>query len=136
MSIAARVPTTPRYGSPAEVASYAGLSTKTIRRLVEAGRVPGHKVGRRLVIPFEAVDRMILSAGERPRPAPAASRRLIDDRGRALPLNGDQLRERALAVAEGLDALDEMGDELEQRQTLDALMGALAEGRGSDPTSD
>jgi hypothetical protein len=32
-----------------------------------------------------------------------------------------------VAVARGLDALDDMGDEEEQRQTLDALVKAIDE---------
>jgi hypothetical protein len=34
----------------------------------------------------------------------------------------EQIRARATEIARGLDALDDMGDEEEQRQTLDALM--------------
>jgi excisionase family DNA binding protein len=56
---AARVP---RFGSAAELAAYAGLSVKTIRRLVDAGKVRGRKVGRRLLIPFEDIDAFILGA--------------------------------------------------------------------------
>ena len=50
MGSAARKVPDRRYGSAAELASYAGLSVKTIRRLVDAGKVRGHKVGRRLLI--------------------------------------------------------------------------------------
>ncbi len=56
---AARVP---RFGSAAELAAYAGLSVKTIRRLVGAGKLRGRKVGRRLLIPFEDIDAHILGA--------------------------------------------------------------------------
>jgi hypothetical protein len=40
-----------------------------------------------------------------------------------------EVRARAEAIASGLDALDDMGDENEQRQTLDALMKGLDEDR-------
>lgn len=51
-----------RFGSAAELAAYAGLSVKTIRRLVDAGKVRGRKVGRRLLIPFEDIDAHILQS--------------------------------------------------------------------------
>jgi excisionase family DNA binding protein len=139
MSIAARVPTTPRYGSPAEVASYAGLSVKTVRRLVDAGKVPGHRVGRRVLIPFDAMDRHILSFEDHRRDAMSAaapqatlSRRSVDERGRLVPMTEAEVRGRAEVIARGLDALDDMGTEEEQRETLDALMRGLNE----EPLSD
>jgi len=38
-----------------------------------------------------------------------------------------EIRARAAEIARGLDALDEIGDEEEQRQTLDALIKAIDE---------
>jgi hypothetical protein len=38
-----------------------------------------------------------------------------------------EIRDQAAAIARGLDALDEMGDEEEQRRTLDALIKAIEE---------
>ena len=55
-SVATRPGPSPRYGSPAAVARYAGLSVKTVRRLIASGMVPAFKVGRRVVIPFREVD--------------------------------------------------------------------------------
>ena len=127
-----------RYGSAAQVASYAGLSIKTVRRLVAAGKVRGRKVGRRLLIPFEDLDRLILPIDDHRRPAmPSASptvppRSAVDARGRLLPLSDEQLRERASDVARGLAQLDDMGDADEQGRTLDALIAALDEDRLSD----
>ena len=46
-----------RFGSVARMATYTGLSPKTIRRRVEDGSIRGIKVGRRLLIPFEDIDR-------------------------------------------------------------------------------
>lgn len=56
-------------------------------------------------------------------------RSAFDADGRFLPQSEEEIRRRAEEVARGLDALDEMGDEEEQRQTLDALMAAINEGR-------
>jgi hypothetical protein len=58
--------------------------------------------------------------------------RSVDAHGRALPMTEAEIRGRAEAVARGLDALDDMGDEDEQRQTLDALIEAI----DSEPLSD
>jgi hypothetical protein len=53
--------------------------------------------------------------------------RSVDPTGRALPMTDDEIRARAAEIARGLDALDAMGDEGEQRQTLDALKRAIDE---------
>jgi hypothetical protein len=53
--------------------------------------------------------------------------RSVDATGRALPMTDEEIRARAVEIARGLDALDDMGDEEEQRQTLDALMKAIDE---------
>ena len=54
----------PRYGSAAQLATYAGLGVKTIRRLVDGGKVRGLKVGRRLLIRYEDLDRLRTKGGE------------------------------------------------------------------------
>jgi hypothetical protein len=54
-------------------------------------------------------------------------RRSVDVTGRALPMTVEEVHARAVEIARGLDALDELGDEEEQRQTLDALMKAIDE---------
>ena len=51
----------------------------------------------------------------------------VDAAGRAIPTTDEAIRARAAEIAKGLDALDDMGDEEEQRQTLDALMKAIDE---------
>jgi len=62
----------------------------------------------------------------------AVSSRSFDDRGRAVRLTEDEIRERnALALA-ALDAINEIGDDAEQRETLDFLMRAVDEDRLSD----
>jgi hypothetical protein len=42
-------------------------------------------------------------------------------------MNAEEIRTRAIEIARGLDALDDMGDQEEQRQTLDALIQAMDE---------
>ncbi len=49
----------------------------------------------------------------------------VDASGRALPMTDAEIRARADAIARGLDALDDMGDAEEQRQTLEALIKAI-----------
>ncbi|MGZ3299482.1 MAG: hypothetical protein ACXVBG_00915 [Isosphaeraceae bacterium] len=39
----------------------------------------------------------------------------------------EEIHAQAVEIARGLDALDDMGDEEEQRQTLSALMKAIDE---------
>ena len=51
----------------------------------------------------------------------------VNATGRALPMTDEEIRVRAAEIARGLDALDDMGDEEEQRQTLEALRKAIDE---------
>jgi hypothetical protein len=53
--------------------------------------------------------------------------RSVDATGQALPMSDEEILARAAEIARGLDALDDMGDEEEQRQTLDALIKAIDE---------
>jgi len=138
MASAARVAPAPRYGSAAELASYAGLSVKTIRRLVDAGKVRGHKVGRRLLIPFEDLDRHIHRIEDHRSPDMATAEqathphRSVDARGRAIPLTADEARGRAEEGIRALDALLGIGDEAEQAATFAAVAAAIDEDRLSD----
>lgn len=59
-------------------------------------------------------------------------RRSFDEHGRALPLSEEEVRRRNAEAIQALDALWDMGDEEEQRATLDALMAALNAGPLSD----
>ena len=62
----------------------------------------------------------------------ATSLRSFDDRGRAVPLTDEEIRQQnALALA-ALDAIEEIGDDVEQRETLDYLMRVVDEDRLSD----
>ncbi len=53
--------------------------------------------------------------------------RSVDATGRALPMTVEEIHAQAVAIAMGLDALDDMGEEDEQSQTLDELMKAIDE---------
>ncbi len=53
--------------------------------------------------------------------------RSVDATGRALPMTDEEIFARAAEIVKGLDALDDMGNEEEQRRTLDALMKAIDE---------
>ena len=65
-------------------------------------------------------------------PPTAISPRSFDDRGWAVRLTVDEVRERnALALA-ALDAVEEIGDDAEQCETLDYLVRVVDEDRLSD----
>jgi excisionase family DNA binding protein len=125
----------PRYGSAAELAAYAGLSVKTIRRLVDAGKIRCRKVGRRLLIPFEDLDAHILETDEDRRPIMAAnSTTLATPEADATPfVPPTSPEELALRNRAAMALLDEWAvdveDEREQRETMDVLRRALGPGR-------
>ncbi|MBV8232417.1 MAG: hypothetical protein JO329_20745 [Planctomycetaceae bacterium] len=55
--------------------------------------------------------------------------RSFDEHGRALPLAEEEVRRRAEQAIRTLEALWDLGDEAEQRATLEALVTALDEDR-------
>jgi len=123
MANAARAILRPRYGSAADLASYAGLSVKMIRRLL---------------IPVDDLDRHILRIEDHRRPEMATAHqvgspyRSVDARGRAIPLAPEEARRRAEEGIRALDALLDMGDEAEQAATFAAVAAAIDEDRLSD----
>jgi hypothetical protein len=56
-----------------------------------------------------------------PAAAPASTHRSVDVHSRALPMTEEAIRNRNAEAIRGLQALDDMGDEAGQRETLDAL---------------
>jgi hypothetical protein len=65
-------------------------------------------------------------------PSPAVSPRSFDDRGTAVRLTEEEIRLRnALALA-ALEAIEKIGDDAEQRETLDYHMRVADEDRLSD----
>lgn len=119
-----------RYGSPAQVAAYAGLSTKTVRRLVAAGAVPSYKVGRRVLVPFRDLDRFIQGRGR----SMATIHRTGGPEAEAHdayvpPIAADELARRNRSAIALLDAWEAEGDEDEQRETMRVLRTALGADR-------
>jgi hypothetical protein len=58
--------------------------------------------------------------------------RSFDESGRALPLTPEEIDQRAALALQALDALEDMGDEEEQRETFAYLARAVNEDRLSD----
>jgi hypothetical protein len=65
-------------------------------------------------------------------PSAAAFPRSFDERGRALRLTEDEVREKNARALAALDAIEQIGDDAEQRETLDYLMRVVDEDRLSD----
>jgi excisionase family DNA binding protein len=114
----------PRYGSAAELASYGGVSVKTVRRLIDGGQVRGLKVGRRVIIPFEDFDAHVSKNLDEPRKARPA-RASFDARGQAIPLPAEEEAHRQAGALLALDKLDDLGDDGEQAATF-ALLAELS----------
>ncbi len=65
-------------------------------------------------------------------PSMTLAQRSFDDQGRAIRLTEHEIRQRnALALA-ALDAVEVIGDDAEQRETLDYLVRVIDEDRLSD----
>ena len=62
-------------------------------------------------------------------PTPVSRRSSVDAHGRVIPRTEEEQRRHIEEALRGLDALDDMGDEEEQRATLEALMVAIDEDR-------
>jgi hypothetical protein len=58
---------------------------------------------------------------------PVSPYRSVDIHGRALPMTEEEILERNAEAIRALDEVAEMGDEEEQRATLEALMTAIDE---------
>ncbi len=64
-----------------------------------------------------------------PTPSPQRS---VDATGRALPMTDDEIQARNEIAIRALNAIDDMGDQEEQRRTLEALIKAVDD----EPLSD
>jgi hypothetical protein len=104
-----------------------------VRRAIESGAVPSFRLGRRVLVAYRDADQLV-----RRNPIMALAHtsvsphRSVDARGRALPMTAEEIRRRNEGAIRALDSLDEIGDEEEQRATLEALMIAIDE----EPLSD
>jgi hypothetical protein len=65
-------------------------------------------------------------------PSTAASQRSFDDRGQAVRLTEDEIRQRNELALAALEAIEGIGDDAEQRETLDYLVRVVDEDRLSD----
>jgi hypothetical protein len=65
-------------------------------------------------------------------PPIAAPPTSFDERGQAVRLTEDEIRERNARALAALDAIEQIGDDAEQRETLEYLMRAVDEDRLSD----
>ena len=132
MSTAVRMPA--RYGSAAEVAALTGLSTKTVRRRVKDGTLRGVKLGRRVLIPLDAIERA--QALEPPpmsiAPTPARDRTVDPATGRLLPLSDQERAARSEALGRALDETAGMTDETDTDEVWDRFTRELDEDRLSD----
>jgi len=131
MTTLARPTRSPQYGSPVEVAAFLGVSTRTVRRLVDELAVPAYRVSRRVLVSFREADQFVQRVPTMATVAatPVSPHRSVDSSGRALPMTEDEVRARADAVARGLAAVAAIGDEYEQRETLEFLTTAVDENR-------
>ena len=62
----------------------------------------------------------------------APSLRSFDDRGQAVRLTEDEIRWRNALTLEALEVIEGIGDDIEQRETLDYLERVVDEDRLSD----
>jgi hypothetical protein len=65
-------------------------------------------------------------------PSSAVPLRSFDDRGRAVRLTEEEIRQRNTLALAALDAIEQIGDDVEQRETLDYLVRVIDEDRLSD----
>ena len=61
-------------------------------------------------------------------PSMALAQRSFDDHGRAIRLTEHEIRQRNALTLAALDAVEGIGDEVEQRETLDYLVRVVDEG--------
>jgi hypothetical protein len=114
----------------AEVTAVRGRSKKTVRRPVRSGLLPSDHTGRRVLFACGDADRFIQSRRVQAMaiaPEPVSPYRSVDIHGRALPMTEEEILRRNAGAIRALDEVAEMGDEEEQRATLEALMTSIDE---------
>ena len=136
MSTAARVTLPPRYGSAAEVSALTGLSVKTVRRRVKDGSIRGVKLGRRVLIPLDAVDRP--RTQEPPAmaiaPSTVSPHRSVDTAtGRLRTLTDQERRTRTEALGRALDEIAGMTDETDTDEVWRGVLRGIDEARPHRP---
>ena len=135
MSVASRLLPPPRYGSAAEVSALTGLSVKTIRRRIKDGSLRGVRLGRRVLIPLDAIDRP--QPSEAPlmaiAPTPARPGGVDPTTGRLRHLTDEERRARSEALNRGLDELEQITDETDTDEMWREFMRGIDEGRPHRP---
>jgi hypothetical protein len=114
----------------AGVTAFRGHSTTTDRRPAESGLLPSDHTGRRVLAARGDADRFIQSRRIQAMaiaPNSVSPYRSVDIHGRALPMTEEEILERNAEAIRALDEVAEMGDEEEQRATLEVLMTAIDE---------
>jgi hypothetical protein len=112
------------------VTAFRACSRKTFRRPVEAGLIDSYHIGRNVIVVFRDAEGFIQSRRVQAMsitPELVSPYRSVDIHGRALPMTEEEIRERNAGAIRALDEVAEMGDEQEQRATLEALMTSIDE---------
>jgi excisionase family DNA binding protein len=122
-----------RYGSAAEVATFLGVSTKTVRRLVGSGALSSYRVGRRVLVPYRAADQLV-----RRNPimaiAPLPSSEIIDpSTGRARKLSVEERKARSAALKAALAEADQITDETDTDEIWSEVFRGIDESRPHRP---
>lgn len=135
MSSAAKLPLTPRYGSAAEVSALTGLSVKTVRRRVKDGTLRGVRLGRRVLIPLDGIDRP--RTQEPPvmaiAPTPVPPGAVDASTGRLKPLTDREREARTEALGRALDEIAGMTDETDTDEVWRDVMRGIDEARPHRP---
>jgi len=114
----------------AGMTAFRGQSTMTIRRPGGSGLTPSYHAGRLVLVACSDADRFIQSRSAQAMaiaPKPVSPYRSVDIHGRALPMTEAEILQRNTEAIRALDEVAKMGDEEEQRATLEALMTAIDE---------
>jgi len=117
-------------GQSAEVTAFRCRSRKTVRRPAGSGLFRSDHTGRRVLVACGDADRFIQSRRVQAMaiaPMPVSPYRSVDIHGRALPMTEAEILQRNAGAIRALDEVAEMGDEEEQRATLEALMTSIDE---------
>jgi excisionase family DNA binding protein len=135
MSAAVKTPLQQRYGSAAEVSALTGLSVKTVRRRVKDGSLRGVRLGRRVLIPLDAIDRPRTQESPVMATAPTPDRPGAVDpaTGRLRPLTDRERRARSEALGRALDAIAGMTDETDTDEVWRDVLRGIDEGRPHRP---
>ena len=123
----------PRYGSPQQIATFTGLSTRTVRRLYSKRQLIAHKIDRRVLIAFEDAEHLVRRSSLTAVPSQVAVPSALTTEGRAISYSAAECRAR---VRVALDVLDHLAveepddDDDDQVEALAQLCQNLQANRG------